>query len=326
MEDVLAQFIAEQTGGPATVRHLVRIPGGFSYETWSLQADWSEEGERRSERLIMRRAPRGGVLEPYDASKEFRVLRALERSAVPVPRALWVEPTGSVLGTTFYLMTFADGDIPLPWDKSIPAETRTVMRERFTDTLAALHTVDWEGLGLDFLGVPEDRSDPAALELARCREVLDRIALRPYPVLAEVIAVLDARRPRCPQLALVHDDYRMGNFVWRDGNIAAFLDWERAFVGDPMADIAFTRLAALAGWCSISGDMAARYTEKSGIAIDEERVAYYQTLEQLKATLVGLTGLKAFAEGRTSDLRLVQIGRGAHQGIPALAAAVGIGT
>lgn len=325
MEGKLAEFIAGHSGGPAEVRELTRIPGGFSYETWKLRASWSDGGERREEPLILRLAPRGGVLEPYDASREFRVLRALEGTEVPAPRPFWCDADGAVLGTSFYLMEFVEGEIPLPWDASLDEHSKTAIHAAFTDTLAALHTVDWKAGNLDFLGVPGDPEDPAALELERCREVLGRIALRPYPLLNEVIAWLDERRPRSPNLCLIHDDYRMGNFIWRNGKITALLDWERAFLGDPMADVAFSRIRGLAGWCSIEGEMAERYSEKSGIAVDEERVQYYSILEQLKAALVGLTGLKAFAEGRTSDVRLVQIGRFAHQNVAALAAAIGVG-
>lgn len=328
MEDLrsaLARFIASQTGGGAEVSDLERVPGGFSYETWRLRARWSARGGREEARLILRKAPRGGVLEPYDASKEFRVLRALEGTDVPVPRALWLEPTGSLLGTSFYLMELVEGDVPLPWDRSIPPDTRVAMHRQFADLLGALHTLDWEARGLGFLGVPADRGDPAALELDRCAEVLSRSALRPYPILHEIISALRERRPRAPRLALVHGDYRMGNFVWRDGRIVAILDWERAFIGDPIADVAFSRIEGLAGWCSICGEAAKRYSARSGLAIDDTRVGFYMILEQLKAALVGLTGLKAFADGRTSDLRLVQIGRVAHQALPALAQAVGIG-
>lgn len=321
----LEKFIAEQTGHGAQVRDLVRIPGGFSYETWSLRATWRDEAGQHDERLVMRRAPRGGVLEPYDASKEFRVLRALAGTDVPAPAALWVEPTGTVLGTSFYVMEFVFGKVPSPFDRRVPADERAEMHRQFTDTLAVLHKINWAAKGLDFLGVPADPNDAAALELDRCTEVLERVALRPYPAIREVITWLAERRPQTPVLSLIHDDYRMGNFIWRDGRIVAFLDWERAFIGDPMADIAFTRLAGLAGWCSIRDDMATRYQERSGIAVDEARVSYYEILEQLKATLVGLTGLRAFAEGRTSDLRLVQIGRGAHQAIAVLTEAIGLG-
>lgn len=320
---ILARFIADQTGHTAEIRDLERIPGGFSYETWSLRATWEEAGARHDARLIMRKAPRGGVLEPYDASKEFRVLKALEGTAVPAPRALWVEPTGTVLGTSFYLMEFVEGEVPLPWDETIPADTRAEMHRQYADALAALHTVDWEARGLSFLGVPVDRSDAAALEIDRCEEILARAALRPYPILHEVIVWLRAHRPFTPKLVLYHGDYRMGNFVWRGGRIVAFLDWERAYIGDPMADVAFSRSGA-AGWCSIAGPMAQRYSERSGITVDEERVSYYMVIESLKAMLTGLTGFKALVDGRTSDLRLVQIGRFAHTIIGTLALMTGL--
>jgi aminoglycoside phosphotransferase (APT) family kinase protein len=317
-------FIAEQTGHAATVRELVRLPGGFSYETWSLQASWQDDEGRHDDRLIMRRAPRGGVLEPYDASREFRVLQAVAGSGVPVPRVYWCDPSGDVTGTSFYLMEYVEGDVPLPWSNTLSEDEKAEAHRQFTDALADLHTLDWEARGLSFLGIPAERDDPAALALDRCEETLDRIALRPHPVLREVIAFLRARRPRSPRLSLIHDDYRMGNFVWRDNAIRAILDWERAFIGDPMADIAFTRLG-LGGWCSITGEMAVRYSERSGIEVDEERVAFWQLLEALKGNLVGLTGLTAFAAGRTSDLRLLQIGRGALAGIAAQAEAIGLG-
>ena len=323
---ILARFISEQTGSAAEVRDLERTPGGFSYETWRLRASWTDRGERHSGILIMRKAPRAGLLEPYDASVEFRVLRALEGSGVPVPRVYWCDPTGTVLGTTFYIMEFVEGDVPLPWGDTLPAPERAEVHRQFTDALATLHTFDWESAGLAFLGVPADRNDPAALALDRCEEVLDRIKLRPYPVLREVIAHLRAIRPRCPRLSLIHDDYRMGNFIWRDGRIQAVLDWERVFIGDPMADIAFTRIQTLAGWCSISGAMAERYAQQSGIAVDEARVGFWHLLETLKADLVGLTALKVFADGRSSDLRLLQIGRNVlANNIPAEAEAIGLG-
>lgn len=321
MKQALARFVAEQTGGPAEVHDLARIPGGFSYETWTARAKW-RGGEGR---LVVRREPRGGVLEPYDASKEFRILKALEQTDVPVPAALWLEETGEVLGTRFYVMEFVEGEIPLPWDESIPNDVREEMHHQFTDILASMHTVDWAALGLEFLGVPADESDPAALELERCREILARVELRPYPLVHEILAWLDERRPKAARLSLIHDDYRMGNFVWRDGKIIALLDWERAFVGDPMVDVAFTRLENLAGWCSITDAMAERYTERSGIAIDEDAVSFYEILEQLKASLVGLTGLRALADGRTADLRLVQIGDFGEQAIPGLAKSIGVG-
>jgi aminoglycoside phosphotransferase (APT) family kinase protein len=319
----LARFIADQTGHAAEVDDVRHLLGGFSYETWRLRARWHERGARVDAPLIMRRAPRGGVLEPYDPEREFRVLRALEGSAVPVPRALWLEPTGAILERPFYLMEFLDGEVPLPWGDAVPAARRLPMHEQFADVLAAVHGVDWERLGLAALGVPRPRDDAAGYHLDRWQAVLERVALRPYPLLEEVIAWLRAERPHTARLVLNHGDYRMGNFIWRDGSIRALIDWELTCIGDPLADVAFSRLP-LAGWCSIAGDMAARYSARSGIPIDESRMDYYVTFELLKATIIGLTGLRAFAEGRTCDLRLLQVGHVAHGNVALLARRIGL--
>ena len=57
MEPPLRAFIESQTGGPVELDELVRIPGGFSYETWRLRGRWQEGGEAREGGLILRRSP-----------------------------------------------------------------------------------------------------------------------------------------------------------------------------------------------------------------------------------------------------------------------------
>lgn len=37
---------------------------------------------------------------------------------------------------------------------------------------------------------------------------------------------------------LLHGDFWPGNLLWRQGRLAAILDWEDAALGDPMADVA----------------------------------------------------------------------------------------
>jgi len=322
MRRALAHFIAEHSGAQAEVRDLQPLLGGFSYETWRLQARWQDGGQWREAPLIMRRVPRGGVLEPYDASREFRVLKVLEGTAVPAPRALWLDAQGAVLERPFFLMEFVAGDVPLPWGEAIAPGQRTAMHEQFTDVLATLHGLDWRALGLEFLGVPPS-DDAVGYHLDRWRATLERVALRPYPLLEEVIAWLRAERPRNSRLVLNHGDFRMGNFIWRDDRIRAFIDWELCCIGDPLADVAFSRLP-LAGWCSVSGAMVERYRARTGNDIDEAHMDYFVTFELLKATIIGLTGMRAFAEGRSSDLRLLQIGHVAHENVALLARRIGL--
>jgi aminoglycoside phosphotransferase (APT) family kinase protein len=45
--------------------------------------------------------------------------------------------------------------------------------------------------------------------------------------------------------ALLHGDYWPGNLLWRDGRLAAVLDWEDARLGDPLADLGNSRMEIL---------------------------------------------------------------------------------
>lgn len=307
-----------------SVERCERISGGFSWEVFHVRATWRAEGERQSASYIFRVAPEGGVLEPYDAEREFRVLEAVGRAGLPVPQVLWLEKDPAVLGSEFYVMQFVPGEVPVPWDsemRSDPSRAGPIQRQ-FVEVVAAMHRLDWKAAGLDFLGVPPPGNGAALRQVERCRAVYERDRAETYPVVEEVLRWLASHAPPSDRISLVHGDCRVGNCIWRDGRIAAFLDWERAFLGDPMADVAWTRSAGVSGWGSIDGELCAIYEQRSGFPVDEERVAYWTVLEGLKAFTIGLTAFKAFREGRGRDLRLVAIGRMAHLGLPALLDAV----
>lgn len=306
------------------IERFERISGGFSWEVFRVDASWRADGEAHRAAYILRMAPDGGVLEPYDAEREFRVLKALGETDLPVPRVLWLEKDPAVLGKEFYVMEFVAGEIPVPWDTKLAGDPgRAVpMHRQFVEVVAAIHRLDWRKAGLHFLGVPPAGAGAALREIERCQATYERDRSETYPVVEEALRWLRAHAPATDRLTLVHGDCRMGNFIWRDGRIVAFLDWERAFIGDPMADIAWSCVAGASGWCSIDGEMGHYYEQLSGIPIDRERVQFWTVLEGVKAFTIGLTAFKAFNEGRGRDLRLVTIGRMAHLGLPALLQAI----
>lgn len=278
-------------------------------------------------RVVLRRPPLGHVLATaHDMAREHRIISAVGTTGVPVPRTLGLCEDAEVNGAPFYVMDFVDGVVLDSPEKSalLPVQLRRPAAEHLVDVLADLHAIDVDAVGLGDLA---RRDGYIERQVKRWSTQWEQSKTRELPAIDEVAQRLRQRFPTQQGVVIAHGDYRFGNCLTdvAQGRIAAVLDWERAFIGDPMADIAFSRIEGLAGWCRVDGEAASRYVERSGIAIDQERVAFYGVLEQLKATLVGLTGLKAFAEGRTADLRLVRIGRGAHQAIPALADAIGLG-
>ena len=111
--------------------------------------------------------------------------------------------------------------------------------------------------------------------------------------------------PPAQRLVLLHGDYRLPNLKWQDGEISGVLDWELARVGDPLSDLAFTQTIGR-GPCSIEGDLAQRYSELTGIEIDERRLLYYRLLELVKGSIIGMAGAYDLANGG-DDLRLISV-------------------
>jgi aminoglycoside phosphotransferase (APT) family kinase protein len=320
--DRFRSFLAARlrAGTDVHIDRFDRICGGFSWEVFRVDARWREGARAASGSYILRMAPEGGVLEPYDAEREFSILKALGAAGLPVPRVLWLETDPAVLGRPFYVMEFVPGEVPVPWDVALASDPMRAepMGRQFVEIVAAIHRLDWRAAGLHFLGAPATGTDAALREVDRCAAIYQRDRRETYPIVEEILRWLRAHAPATDRITLVHGDCRMGNFIWRDGRIVAFLDWERAFLGDPVADIAWTRTPGVSGWCAIDGAMAAYYEQLSGIRIDEARVRYWAVLEGLKAFTIGLTALKTFTDRRGRDLRLVTIGRMAHLGLPAL--------
>jgi aminoglycoside phosphotransferase (APT) family kinase protein len=180
------------------------------------------------------------------------------------------------------------------------------------EALATLHGVDWRGLGLDFLGVPA--AGPAAAEVERWATRIARSGIAPAPVVAEALSWLRSTAPADGELALLHGDYRLGNWLVSragpDTRLTGILDWEMVHLGDPVEDLAWCsshlwraqtpRAACLAP----PAELVALYERASGRRIDPERLRYYEVLAIVKMIAIMMTGVRAFQDGRTDDLRM----------------------
>jgi len=316
MIDALTAYLARRLVPRTDVRvlTLTRMSEGFSQETFRVELTWRGAAGEEHGAYVLRRQPAAGLLEPYDTEPEFRVLAALAGTPVRAPRVFWYERDPAVLERPFYVMEVVPGTVPLPvmvdGKPVFSDDERARLGEDFVTNLAALHAVDWRGAGLDFLGVPAAGDGAAIRELARWEGYIARADGPPRPVLTEAILWLRRARPIADATTLVHGDYRTGNFLVREGQIAAILDWEMVHLGDPMEDLGW---ACMALWRGESPYMChllererlyARYEELSGRRVDPERVRFYEVLATVKMAAIMLTGLHAFREGRTRDLRM----------------------
>lgn len=290
------------------VSQLFRISGGASRETWSCDATWREGKARSGRGFILRRDPEASLLET-ERYVEFRVYQALQGSGVPVPEVFWLEAGPQWLERPFFVMARLAGETSPQklLATNFDGKADDVAQQKI-DILARIHAIDWQALGLDVLGVPESTAACAAREIDRWESIMREQALEPQPALELGIAWLRAHQPVAQKIALVHADYRTGNFLVDKGRISGVLDWEMVHLGDPLEDVAWVCLRSWrwAGDARMGGlfsrdDFYRRYAEASGLTVDREAVRFWEVLGNLKLAVIFLTGARSFVEGRSKD-------------------------
>lgn len=208
------------------------ITGGASNLTFRVTA---ADGTR----LVLRRPPTGHVLaSAHDMAREHRIMAALQDTPVPVPTMIGLCQDESVNGADFYVMGFVEGKIIFDRadGEAVAPELRPIMTNSLTDTLAALHAVDPDEVGLGDLGRKEDY---CARQLRRWKRQVDEGSDRDMPLFQDLHERFVANIPPQQGAGIVHGDYRMDNcMMGHDGSVAAVLDWELCTLGDVLADVA----------------------------------------------------------------------------------------
>jgi aminoglycoside phosphotransferase (APT) family kinase protein len=228
LERWLAANVADFKG-PVT---LTKFAGGQSNPTYRLNG--------ASGTYVLRRKPGGPLLPSAHAvDREYRVLKALRGSGVPVPRVHGYNDGVEIGGTPFYVMDMVEGRIF--WDPRLPGLTpdeRRAIFDSMNDTIARLHCVDPQAVGLSDFGRPENF---VARQIGRWTKQYRASETETIPAMDNLIAVLGARVPEDNSARIVHGDYRLDNLVIHSAEprVVAVLDWELSTLGSPVADFAY---------------------------------------------------------------------------------------
>jgi len=269
--DALGAWLAGEVPGARPPLSAELIAGGKSNLTFAVSDGTST--------WIVRRPPRGHVLATaHDMGREYRVISALQGTAVPVPRTYALCTDSSVIGAEFYVMERCAGT-PLRRAAELeplgPERTRAISTQ-LVDVLAALHSVSPADVGLDDFGRPDGF---LARQVARWRTQLDASRTRDLPAADELHRRLAEAVPTASATGIVHGDFRLDNVLidTTDGRdrASAVLDWEMATLGDPLTDLAlmltYHRLA------DSVGEAVADASTAPGFLAEEEIVARYAT-------------------------------------------------
>ena len=211
---------------------LRKVEGGQSNPTFIVDAGPA--------RYVLRRKPAGVLLPSAHAvDREFRVLRALEGSEVPVPRARALCEDDSVIGSAFYVMDFAQGRILT--DQTLPGMAPAERRAHYAEmarVMAAMHAVDWRARGLEGFG---REGGYVERQIERWTRQYRASETGRIDAMERLIDWLPAHVPTQESTSLVHGDFRLDNLVFHatGPRIVAVLDWELSTLGDPLVDFAY---------------------------------------------------------------------------------------
>jgi aminoglycoside phosphotransferase (APT) family kinase protein len=188
---------------------------------------------------VLRRPPLGQVLATaHDMGREHTIISALGPTDVPVPPTVGLCTDDDVNGAPFYVMDFVDGLVvrDAAAAEQLTPEARRAAGLSIADTLARIHAIDPDEVGLGQLGKKEGY---IARQLKRWYGQWNQSKTRELALVDEVHDALAARTPEQGAAAIVHGDYRLDNSMVdpTTGEVIAVLDWEICTLGDPLADV-----------------------------------------------------------------------------------------
>lgn len=212
--------------------HIERASGGMSNPTYFIGYDgWSA--------VLRKQPPIVLSTSAHRIDREYRIISALQGSAIPVPAPIHYCEDADIVGTPFYLMEKLEGrvfsDCALP---GLDPADRAACFRSMARTMAAMHNFDWAAAGLSDFGRPgnyfQRQMDGWTRQWAQ-------FAITDNPAIDALIGWLSDHIPSDGQASICHGDYRFANLMFHptEPRVVGLFDWELATLGHPLADVAF---------------------------------------------------------------------------------------
>jgi aminoglycoside phosphotransferase (APT) family kinase protein len=207
------------------------LAGGVSARVTALEIERSDGSIQRW--VVRQHGEADRRHKPQIAADEFRLLSILHSAGIAVPAPYHVDLSCAFFDTPVIVMEYVDGA-----PQFAPADLENAIRQ-LAGQLVAIHRLTPAKWDLSFL---RDHTSSVTQKLRQRPAQLDD-SLQEGRIRDALEAIWMPRLRNTP--ALLHGDYWIGNVLWKDERIAAVIDWEDAAVGDPLADVANTRLEIL---------------------------------------------------------------------------------
>jgi aminoglycoside phosphotransferase (APT) family kinase protein len=323
----LAAYLQDRIDGVRAPLRAERFSGGQSNPTYLLT-------DAGGQRYVLRKKPAGTLLPSAHAvDREYRVMKALEQTGVPVASMYCFCDDAQVIGTPFYVMAFVEGRIF--WDPALPelnASERRAMYDEMNRVVATLHKVDYQAVGLEGYGRPANFFER---QIGRWTKQYHASATETIEAMNRLIDWLPAHIPGGDETTIFHGDLRLDNMIFhpREPRVLAVLDWELSTLGHPLADFAYHALPwrltseqfrgmaekkPLPAGIPSERDYLLSYCKLTGRAVDEADYEFCMaySMFRLAAILQGilkrsLDGIASNAQARETGLKARSIAEAA---------------
>ncbi|MGD8310853.1 MAG: phosphotransferase [Chromatiales bacterium] len=270
-EMALEAYLGDHVDGFSGPLEVVQFEGGQSNPTFLLLAG--------GDRYVLRKKPPGKLLpSAHQVDREYRIMKALEPTDVPVPHMFVLCEDAGVIGTEFYVMEHMEGRVFR--DPKMPdctPDERSAIIDSMNDVLAKLHNVDIDAVGLGDLG---KRGEYIERQIARWTKQYEAAKTDKVEAMERLMEWLPEHIPGPDETTIAHGDYRLENSIVHptEPRLIAVLDWELTTLGHPLADLAYNCMLyhfpanPQAGASNGYGDLDLK---EWGIPSEEEYVARY---------------------------------------------------
>lgn len=232
----LFEYLSDHIVGFGSEMAVAQFKGGQSNPTYKLTT---------SERsYVLRRKPPGKLLPSAHAvDREHRVISALHAADFPVAKPYVLCTDDDVIGTMFYVMECVEGRIF--WEPDLPDcehDERAQIYDHMNATIARLHSLDFESLGLGDYGKP---GNYFARQISRWSKQYYASETGKIEPMDKLIEWLADNVPNDQSASIVHGDYRLDNMIIGSvsPDVRAVLDWELSTIGHPLADFTYHLMA-----------------------------------------------------------------------------------
>ena len=229
-DDKFAQ-VAQRIASQSKLLRTWELQGGVSAQVTALEILLSDGSTKKM--IVRQHGEVDRKRNPHIAADEYKLLHILHSAGLATPVPFYLDQSGEIFPVPYIVIEYIEGKTEFA-----PAHLPDFILQLATN-LIKIHRVAASNRDVSFLPKQEEfyaeklRQRPAivdeSLNEGRIRDILEGV----WPL------------PRRNSPVLLHGDFWPGNLLWRDGQLAGIIDWEDAAIGDPLADVANSRLEIL---------------------------------------------------------------------------------